>query len=91
MEAMTAMQHSDLDDGVGRTVGLSDWPVITQDAINECSRLTGHEQWIHTDPDPAEAGPFKRPIAHGFLTLALTSKLLEECWRLEGVTLAINY
>jgi acyl dehydratase len=88
---MTAIRLEDLGARVGETVGLSAWHALTQSDINLFGRLTRDEQWIHMDPERAAKGPFGGTIAHGFLTLALTSRLLEECLTVTGVAMAINY
>lgn len=56
---------------VGQKLGVSDWHLVDQIAINAFGSLTGDQQWIHTDPDKARAGPFGRCIAHGLYSLSL--------------------
>ena len=36
-------------------------------------------------------GPFGTTIAHGFLTLSLLSGLLKQVYRVDGVTMGVNY
>ena len=55
---------------VGTHLGWSDWTTITQEQVNTFADATGDHQWIHVDPERAEAeSPFGGPIAHGYLTL----------------------
>jgi acyl dehydratase len=75
----------------GRHVGESDWLEITQDRVQGFADATGDHQWIHVDPERAEAGPFGGPIAHGYLTLSLVSYLLPRVWRVEGFGMGVNY
>ena len=71
---------------------LSGWRTIGQDRIDEFARATDDPQWIHTDPERAEAGPVGTTIAHGFLTLSLVVPLFEEALPpLDGVGMTLNY
>ena len=57
----------------------SDWLVVTQDRINAFADTTDDHQWIHVDPERANAEtPFGTTIAHGFLTLSLVSALMRD-------------
>ena len=73
----------------------SDWFEITQERINDFADVTLDHQWIHIDPDRANAGPFGTTIAHGHLTLSIMGHLPraveENAPRLEGQKLMINY
>ncbi|WP_266369029.1 MaoC family dehydratase [Tellurirhabdus rosea] len=83
---------ADLTEHKGRELGTSDWLTITQEMINQFAEATGDRQWIHTDPErAARESPFKAPIAHGFLTLSLAPKLLNEIFRVDSVRMAVNY
>lgn len=44
---------------------------VPQKKINDFAEVTGDRQWVHVDPTRAAQGPYKAPIAHGFLTLSL--------------------
>ncbi|MDT3446714.1 MaoC/PaaZ C-terminal domain-containing protein [Pseudofrankia sp. BMG5.37] len=46
---------------------------------------------MHVDPERAAAGPFGTTIAHGFLTLSLVAPLVEQVYRVEGVSMGVNY
>ncbi len=77
---------------VGTHAGYSDWLEITQERINLFADATSDHQWIHVDPEKAAAGPFGTTIAHGYLTLSLTSVLVADLVPLvAGVTMVINY
>lgn len=76
---------------VGASLGTTSWVEIDQTSIDSFARITRDEQWIHSDPRRAAAGPFGGPIAHGFLTLALCSHFVSECLEVDGVSMAINY
>lgn len=61
---------------VGQELGCSAWRSLDQAAIDAFATVTRDDQWIHTDPSRAAAGPFGATVAHGFLTLALCSRML---------------
>jgi acyl dehydratase len=65
-------EPADLLGMIGHTVGTTEPYYITQSQINRFADATGDHQWIHTDVERAARGPFGGPIAHGYLTLALT-------------------
>lgn len=75
----------------GEPLGSSEWHTVTQEQVNTFADATGDHQWIHVDLDKAARGPFGGPIAHGFLTLSLISTLAAETYRVDGLTMGINY
>jgi acyl dehydratase len=75
----------------GRDLGASDWLEVTQERINTFADATGDHQWIHVDVDRAAAGPFKAPIAHGYLTLSLVIPLFGSLLTVSGVKMGVNY
>jgi acyl dehydratase len=76
---------------VGTDVATSPWHTITQEQIQRFADATGDQQWIHTDPQRAAAGPFGVPIAHGFLTLSLVPLWLEGAVSVGAVRMGVNY
>src|SRR3954452_21230087 len=80
-----------LDTRVGEEVAVSDWMTVSQEIIDQFADATGDHQWIHVDRARAEQSPFKNTIAHGFLTLSLTSTLLRSAINPTGLRMAINY
>ena len=75
----------------GESLGASDWHTITQEQVNAFADATGDHQWIHVDPERAAAGPFGGTIAHGYLTLSLLPALSGEIYRINGLTMGVNY
>jgi acyl dehydratase len=60
----------------GQETHVSEWLEVSQDMINEFAKATGDMQWIHTNPERAQAeSPYGTTIAHGYLTLALYPQL----------------
>ena len=79
-----ALTLADLRARVGTEVAVSDWLDITQPMIDEFADAIHDRQWIHVDPErAARESPFRdaagerRTVAHGFLTLSLLTRLLE--------------
>jgi len=65
---------------------------VTQDMIDLFAQSTGDHQWIHVDVERASRDtPFKSTIAHGFLTLSLLSKFLNDTIDLGVSKMGINY
>ena len=75
----------------GQDLGNSDWIEVDQGTIQAFADATGDHQWIHLDVERAKTGPFGGTIAHGYLTLSLGPHLLPQIWRVEGVTMGVNY
>ena len=82
---------AEVADAKGEHLGFSDWHTITQDQVNLFADATGDHQWIHVDTERAAQGPFGGTIAHGFLTLSLIPMLSKQVYRIDGVTMGINY
>jgi len=88
----TIVPHIDaLADMGGRHLGHSEWITISQERVQQFADATGDHQWIHLDTERAKTGPFGGTIAHGYLTLSLGPLLLPQIWRVEGVTMGVNY
>lgn len=82
---------ADLAALVGEEIGLSDWTTIDQARIQQFADATDDQQWIHTDPLRAAAGPFGMTIAHGFLTLSLLPKFFQQGFVVAQTRMALNY
>jgi len=83
---------TELSQYVGKELGRSEWLTIDQQRINLFAEATGDFQFIHVDPEKAAKTPFGGTIAHGFLTLSLIPKLIEDILVLpEGLKMVVNY
>jgi acyl dehydratase len=82
---------ADLEQAVGQHLGFSDWHTVTQRQIDLFAESTGDHQWIHVDPAAAAEGPFGTTIAHGYLTLSLVPQLAGQVYRIEGISMGVNY
>ncbi len=77
---------------VGSEVGVSDWLLVDQRAIDAFAEITQDHQFIHVDPEAAARTPFGGTIAHGFLTLSLLSRMAADAMlRPETVRMGVNY
>ena len=76
---------------VGQEIGVSDWLTVDQARIQRFADATDDQQWIHTDPARAAAGPFGTTIAHGFLTLSLLPVFFETGFRIADTQMGLNY
>ena len=76
---MSKLTLAGLGERVGDELGLSDWVRIDQPRIDAFASCTGDRQWIHVDVERAKReSPFRGPIAHGYLTLAMVAPLAME-------------
>ena len=83
---------TELSQYVGKALGHSAWLKIDQQRINLFAEATGDFQFIHVDPEKAAETPFGGTIAHGFLTLSLIPKLIEDILVLpQGLKMVVNY
>lgn len=73
-------------------LGSSAWETMTMDMIRKFADATGDHQWIHVDEErAARESPFKKAIAHGYLTLAQTAGRFFEVIDLSAFELVVNY
>ncbi len=85
-----------LQAAVGQPEGSGEWFEVDQARIDAFADVTEDHQFIHVDPEAcATLSPWGVPIAHGFLTLSLLTKLMSSVpqppERLEGVVMGVNY
>ncbi len=82
----------DLRAAAGTHLGWTDWLEITQERVNLFADATGDHQWIHVDVARATAeSPFGGPIAHGYLTLALSNLFLPQLIAVPAASAGVNY
>jgi acyl dehydratase len=82
----------DIKAKLGSEIGVSDWLLIDQAAINAFADVTQDHQFIHTNPEAAARTPFGGTVAHGFLTLSLLSRMAADVMLVpEGLKMAVNY
>jgi len=76
----------------GKELSVGNWYTITQEMINDFANATLDKQWIHIDEDRAsKESPFKTTVAHGFMSVAMISRMLEEAFVIKSVKMGLNY
>ena len=77
---------------IGGELGVSEWIRIEQARVNAFADTTEDHQFIHVDPERAAATPFGGTIAHGFLTLSLLPRMMEDIGGgMADAVLGLNY
>jgi acyl dehydratase len=82
-----------LKEMIGSQLGVTEWFQITQERVRQFAEATEDRQWIHVNRERAsQESRYGTTIAHGFLTLSLTSYFAKELIDIQdGVRLAVNY
>lgn len=76
----------------GKEIGVSEYLTISQKQINQFADATFDHQWIHVDAARAVTeSPFKKTIAHGYLTLSLVPYLWGQIVEVNNITMLVNY
>jgi acyl dehydratase len=82
----------ELEQYVGKELGVSDYITITQEQINLFADATLDHQWIHVDTEKAKSeSPYKTTIAHGYLNLSVLPYLWNEVVEVNNSKLTVNY
>lgn len=77
--ARAGLTFEGLRELAGKELGVSSWIIVDQDKINRFAGCTGDDQWIHVDVERTRReSPFRKPIAHGYLTLSLLGAMAME-------------
>lgn len=79
----------DIPSLVGRDLGASGWINLDQSRINRFADATDDHQWIHIDEERARQ-ELGSTIAHGFLTLSLLPRLMDDLIHFEGMGKMLN-
>ena len=72
---------AELAKAAGEELGQSEWVTVSQEMIDRFAEATGDFQWIHVDRERAKTSPFGGTVAHGYLTLALAPRLMDQIYR----------
>ncbi len=76
----------------GKQLPEGDWMTVTQEMINDFAKATGDFQWIHIDVEKAtKYSPFKKPVAHGFMSVSMLSNMLGALIEVKSAQMAVNY
>jgi acyl dehydratase len=83
---------SDMQAYVGKLLGTSEWITVDQKMIDEFTRVTGDDNWIHIDTARAARElPGGKTIAHGLLTLSLVPYLSRQTLNIRKRAKSVNY
>jgi acyl dehydratase len=89
---MHIIPAEELAERIGDETGVSDWVEIDQARIDAFADATMDHQFIHVDPEAAAQTPFGSTIAHGFLTLSLTTPMMMEAMVApDRMVMVVNY
>ena len=93
MPPLAVRDPQSLKELVGREIGVTEWFRVTQERIEQFAEATEDRQWIHLDQARAsKESPYGATIAHGFLTLSLSSHFMTRAIQIQNnVRLAVNY
>jgi len=71
---------------------VGEWHTVTQERINDFAKATNDFQWIHVDiVKSAKYSPFKKTIAHGFLSVSMISQMISEVIEIKSIKTGFNY
>ncbi len=93
-EERTITTVEELQEMVGETMRVGKWFEITQEHVDKFAEVSGDYQYIHVDPERAKETFFGGTIAHGNMTIAITSILGKDADGVKvdlGGKLAVNY
>ena len=92
MSRIIINNFNDLQQYVGKELGVSDYITISQDQINQFADATLDHQWIHVDTERTKTeSPYKTTIAHGYLNLAVLPFLWDQIVEVNNSKLTVNY
>ncbi len=92
MKTLAFKNVSEFKEMIGKELPTSDWITVSQEMINDFANATLDTQWVHVDVERAKReSPFKSTIAHGFMSVALLSKFLEDLIQIDSIKLGLNY
>ena len=92
MNKIVVNSHHELEQYVGKELGVSDYITISQNQINLFADATLDHQWIHVDAERTKTeSPYKTTIAHGYLNLSVLPYLWGQILEVNNSKLTVNY
>jgi acyl dehydratase len=92
MSKIIINSFAELEQYVGKEIGVSDYITISQEQINLFADATLDHQWIHVDVEKAKnESPYKTTIAHGYLNLSVLPYLWGQVVEVNNSKLTVNY
>ena len=91
MSPLIFENFEDFNSMIGKPLPTGNWYLVTQEMINDFANATLDKQWIHVDEERARnESAFKSTVAHGFMSVSMISKLLEEQFAIKSVKMGLN-
>jgi acyl dehydratase len=92
LEKLIFENISEFKSMIGKQLPEGNWYTITQQMIDDFANATLDKQWIHVDQERAKKeSPFKSTVAHGFMSVAMISRMLEEAFAIKSIKMGLNY
>jgi len=92
MSKIIVNNFNELEQYVGKELGVSDYITISQNQINLFADATMDHQWIHVDTERTKTeSPYKTTIAHGYLNLSVLPYLWDQIVEVNNSKLTVNY
>jgi len=92
MSKIIVNNFDELEQYVGKELGVSDYITISQNQINLFADATMDHQWIHVDTERTKTeSPYKTTIAHGYLNLSVLPYLWDQIVEVNNSKLTVNY
>lgn len=92
MKPLNFTNLSEFKTMIGKELPNGEWYTITQQMINDFANATLDKQWIHiNEKRAAKESPFKKTVAHGFMSVSMISRMLEEMFVVKSVKMGLNY
>jgi acyl dehydratase len=92
LEKLIFENISEFKSMIGKQLPEGNWYAITQQMIDDFANATLDKQWIHVDQERAKKeSPFKSTVAHGFMSVAMISRMLEEAFAIKSIKMGLNY
>lgn len=92
MSKLVINSFEEFSEYVGKEMGVSEYLKISQEQISKFADATLDHQWIHIDAERAATeSPFKKTIAHGYLTLSLVPYLWGQIVEVNNIRMLVNY
>ena len=92
MSQIIINSYKELEQFQGKEIGISPYLKVTQEQINKFAEATLDHQWIHVDTERAEKeSPYKKTIAHGYLSVSLLPYLWEQIVEVRNIKMLVNY
>ena len=78
---------------VGKELGVSNWEPMDQRRIDAFADCTGDRQWIHVNVERAKReSPYGTTVGHGYLLLSMLAPTSFDVFvKSAGITAALNY